>query len=230
MEPTVNAICLLILTLISLWAYGALIGSIVPKYIIKVRCSVKKSNDRGIKKYTFPSGRGVVYEPHPSFRKYVKRYVLFTHNGYKYFKGLFDINVMKLNYSIVMFNNKNEVIDVISVNERIHDNLATKSVPIHQDTSYVSFILNSVNDVTFDQRSLFYRSFMDVIIYAITVMLLSFSEFAIVLQCLKTFDTWIIKSGFVQGVSLLSFIIPSLIIGGISGGLLYCRNLSKELR
>lgn len=230
MEAAVNAICLLILTLISIGVYGTLISSILPKYIIKVRCSVKKSNDRGLKKYTFPSGRGVVYEPHPSIRKYVKRYLLFTHNGYKYFKGLFDFSVKELNYSVVMFNNKNKVVDVINVGEKIYDNLDTKSVPIHQDTSYISFILNSVNEVKWNRRSLFYRKAIDVVIYAVTVMLLSFSEFAIALKCLNVWDEWIIRSGFAQGVSLVSFIIPSLIIGVISGGLLCCRNLSKELR
>lgn len=222
--------CLLPLTVIGFAIYMLLVGSFFPKKILKVRCAVEKSRDRGLKKHLYPGGRSVVYEPHPSIRQYVNRYVLFTHEGYKYLKCSLDDSVKKLSYSVVMFNNKNEVIDVIDVDEKMGSGSETESLLIHQDTSYISLLLNSVNGENIRRQSLLYCRYKDMGIYTAVVTVLSFLQLVFLFVALNIVDNLMIGSGVVAKVNALWLIIPALIIGAIAFGIVHHRVKAKGVR
>ena len=62
-------------------AYVVLLSDVFPKCFLKTRYAYSSSMGRGLKKFVFPNGRGVLYEPHPHIRKYVNKYLLFATDG-----------------------------------------------------------------------------------------------------------------------------------------------------
>ena len=223
MGNAINTICLILVAILGIAVYVFIISTVLPKVILKIRCSLSQSRDRGLKKHVYPSGRGVVYEPYPTLRKYVDRYVLFTHEGYKYLKCHLKENVIDLNYSIVMFNNKNEVLDVIDVNERVSSD-ETDAILLHQDTSYISLILNRVNDITLNSESPYYCKTKKIFLYAVSVAALSFFELLAVWVMLIIFDNLMIGSGFFAQlgiINVLFFMLFSVLIGAIAAVIAY---------
>lgn len=223
MGNAINAICLVLVAILGIAVYVFIISTVFPKFILKIRCSFSASRDRGLKKYVYPSGRGVVYEPYPTLRKYVDRYVLFTHEGYKYLKCHLTGNIGDVNYSIVMFNNKNEVVDVIDVNERVSGD-ETDAVLLHHETSYISLILNRVNQTSLNSEAPYYCKRKSIFGYGAAVTLLSFFELLAVWLMLIIFDNLIIGSGFFLElgiINVLFFALFSLLIGVIAAGIAY---------
>lgn len=230
MENIVNVVCLSIILIIEMAAYIILVGVFMPKWIVRIRCVVKESFDRGIKKYTFPSGRGVVYEPHPSIRKYINRYTLFTNDGYKYIKCRVDSGVKKLNYSVVMFDNRNKVIDVLDINEIKPRNCETDTVAIHQDTSYVSLVLNSVNGEMLEGRPIVCCAFGKIIAYGAAVAALSFAQVILMYGMINVYIDLLFKNVEFLVLNVTDFVLPSLVIGFFAGVASYLYTRHKGVR
>jgi len=229
-EMFVNATCFLVLMIIELIIYLILVGTVLPKWFMKVRCSVTESRDRGMKKYIFPEGRGVAYEPHPSVRKYIHRYVLFVSEGYKYIKCRLDDGITHLNYTVVMFNNRNKVIDVIDVSERRPRNAETGAVQIHQDTSYVALIPNTVNGERLHAKKIMYRRVSDICLYAAFISVLSFIEMNFIAIAALVASKWLFNFALVINLSFLDLVLPSVIIGGIAVASLWLHDRIKGVR
>ena len=216
-ETIIKTVCLAVLLIFELILFLVVTGSVLPAIFMRVRCSVKTTRDRGMKKYTFPDGRAVAYEPEPSARKYIHRYVLFVSEGYKYLKCRVDEGVGYINYSVVMFNNKNKVIDVIDVKEKSLKNAETSAVRLHPDTSYISLIPNSVNGVRIHNEKIMYRRISDVCIYGV---LLSFASYVqMVVTWIATLVAYRRLSGGLDlevGVTYEGLLLPALLIGVIA--------------
>ncbi len=230
MENIVNSVCLAVLILIEIAFYFTVVGVILPKWFIRIRYTVKGSTDRGLKKYTYPDGRGVIYEPHPSIRKYINRYALFTNEGYKYIKCRLDGGVKRLNYTVIMFNNRSKVIDVIDVNEIKPRNCETNAIAIHQDTSYVSLVLNSVNGDRIDRRALLYCGIGGIIVYSVAVSVSSFAQTLFIYGMINLFLNQFTNAETVLRLNVAEFILPSLFIGIVAGALSYLYVRSKGVR
>lgn len=222
--------CLLVFMAVITAIYVILISSVFPKFILKVRCTEKESRDRGLKKYLFPSGRGVLYAPHPSNRGYVESYALFTHEGYKYVKCRLNENVKRLGYSVIMFNNRDKVIDVIDVDEIISDGLETDSLLIHQDTSYISLRINSVNGIEINKEALFCCKIGCLGIYGAAVSALTYTQFMLLFFALDRLEGLAHGLGLISDLSAWVFVIPALLIGAIASLSLYRRSRAKGLR
>lgn len=234
MEPiglVIKTICFLVLFIFEIILYLVVTGTVLPSIFMKVRCSIKASRDRGMKKYTFPEGRAVAYEPEPSARKYVHRYVLFVSEGYKYLKCRVDEAVGYINYTVVMFNNKNKVIDVIDVKERDLKDAETGAVRLHPDTSYISLIPNSVNGVRIHNEKIMYRRILDVCIYGV---LLSFASY---IQMIVTWIATLVAYRWISGGTELQIALtyeglwlPALLIGAVAVALIAINDRRKGLR
>ena len=137
-----------IVLLISIILYLKLFSSIIPGIIMRLRCKGTLTKDRGIKKYIYKSGRCVVYEPDVNVRKYVKKYSLYTEDGYKYLQCELAKEISYIKYDVYAFNNKNKLIDVISVNEIVDGDAGiSESVALPPETSYVRFVLRKVDEM-----------------------------------------------------------------------------------
>ena len=231
MGGLVICICLLLLAVIAIAIYVILISSVFPKKILKASCSENESKDRGVKKYVFPEGRGVVYMPRLAVRKYVESYVLFTHEGYKYLKCRLSMNLSELKYSVVMFNNKNEILDVINVDEHLRGGLETEAVALHHDTSYVSLVVKSADENVLNDESLFVCKLKRLGVYGGAVSLVSFLVFALLFAAISVIDKLLLDQTLLAGVNLLIFILPALAIGALASWIIYNRTRrAKTLR
>ena len=153
--------------------YAILVGFVLPKCILKVQFNENLSTDRGMAKFVFPEGRGVTYEPHPSYRRYVNSYILYSQNGYKYLKCKAAEEVKKLIYEIYMFDNKNRVVDVLRINETFPKSTIGLAIPMHSATSYVKFELLETDSVTFENRKCAYIDAKNVFIFRSLCVILS---------------------------------------------------------
>ena len=145
MNDIITAVLMVVLCVILVSVYTYSFGRIFPKYVIKRRYKIQENLGRGLKKFTFKNGRAVIYEPHPSIRKYISKYALVVKDGHKYLECNIDAYVKRFTYTVVMLNNKNKVIDVIEVDDYVPGAAMGHPVYLHADTSYVALILRCVN-------------------------------------------------------------------------------------
>lgn len=201
-----------ILFIMSIVMYLFLVGSVFPRFLLKTRYCNSETSDRGLNKFRYPQGRAVVYEPHPSVRKYINKYLLFTNNGYKYIKCKTDEYVTRLKYNVVLFNNKNRIIDVVCVDESISKIGETAPVMLHHNTSYVRLDLLSVNNDVFEQGPLVYYKGTDAILYTLSGVLASFLEMTFFMSTLSSLlEILSVKNATNTVSSLTVFLLASAI-------------------
>ena len=176
MEQILDAVAYGLLIIVSLVAFAALLRFVVPTFVLKVRHSVDKSLGRGLKTYKYPTGRAVLYEPHPSLRKYVNEYLLFVNDGYKYFKCTVDNAVKRLDLEIIMLNNKNEVVDVLRASSVIDASSTSPDILLHPDTSYVALNVERVNGAEVKRLTRSYYTLLQIGIYFSIVFTLALLE------------------------------------------------------
>lgn len=164
------------LIIVSLVAFSMLLKYVVPTLTLRVNHFVDKSLGRGIKTYKYPDGRAVLYEPHPSIRKYINKYLLFVNEGYKYFKCTTDEAVRGFKLEILMLNNRHKVIDVISVECGIDSTHTSADVLLHPETSYVAINLIDVNGSEVKRLTRSYYTVWQLAAYFLSVGALTFLE------------------------------------------------------
>ena len=228
MEIIVNTICLSVLVLLEIALYLMLAGKVFPK-MLKRRYSISENCGRGLKKYVYPSGRGISYEPVPAIRKYVNRYLLFTDNGYKYFKCRIDEKVKDIAYTIVMRNNKNKVIDVIEVKSKNVEGRDLDPVLVHGDTSYVELILNSVNGNAVENEETAHYRLRDLLFYTLAMSVLSFAELVFAYSMINMCFSWWQKGNVWAEISVIYFIIAGLLIGIVCGAMAFLNLRAKKI-
>lgn len=145
-EQIILCISKAIVLLISVTLYLKLFSSIIPGFIMRVTCKKEATRDRGIKKFIYENGRCVVYEPELNIRKYVKKYALYTEDGYKYIQCKVSECVKYLRYDVYAFDNSGKLIDVINVNDTVEEGGEyTSAVALPPETSYTRLVLRKVD-------------------------------------------------------------------------------------
>ncbi len=144
-EIIMSAVGCALAAVFSVVIYILLVAKILPQLCVRLATPKKKLGDRGVRRYSFPEGRGIVYEPDIKIRKYVKQYVLVSHNGDKYIKCMINPKARFLKYDVVVYGPDDELIDVISVSETVLDDGYTKAIPLPLETSYVNIVLRAVD-------------------------------------------------------------------------------------
>lgn len=134
-----------LLCLASFSLYAFLLASLIPKWALRITYDSREHLGRGLEKFVYPDGRAVTYEPHPSIRKYVKKYALFTLDGYKYIQLCIQDTVKSYSARIIVFDNRSRIIDIVDVFENLNSASSSRPLRLHGRTSYVAFILTEVN-------------------------------------------------------------------------------------
>ena len=229
MEQIIRSILLGVLIILEFMLYFVLVATVAPK-ILKSYCAVRETSDRGLKKFKYPNGRAIAYEPHPRFRKYVKTYLLFTEDGYKYVRCKLDESVKDLKYSVVMFNNRNRVVDVIDVEE--NEILSTQTTPVrlHPDTSYVSLVLDTVDETRLKHDAVLCCHSWQLAIYAAVVGGMCFAQMFFLKKMISVYDAMWIHSGIMDAIPTVSFIVPALSVAAIAAFLTFRHNRKKGVR
>lgn len=233
MESIIKLIILAVLGITELVAYFIFVGTFLPKKLLKIHVSVDQSTDRGLKKYVYPTGRGVSYEPHPSFRKYIKNYILFTNDGYKYVKCRLVEGVHTIDYSVIMFNSKNQIIDMIDVKQTGIRACKTEQVMLHEDTSYISLILTSANGKALPKSVFLYCKVLNLCIYMGVIAVLSFLQMLMLkvgADMLLRLISDLLSNPDAYKVSVGAMMFPSLFIGFFAGAMVCSRYAMKGIR
>lgn len=177
METAIGIVIQVLMLLATLTAYALLISEVLPKHLLKLNFNVSKYLGRGLERFTYPDGRAVTYEPHPSVRKYVGKYALFTLDGYKYLQLRVDSGVNSYTAKVIMYDNKNAIIDMLTVTENLASATDSSPIRLHHRTSYVAIVLESVNKVDLKPESYLNMKVRDVVVYFIGVFFVTLFEF-----------------------------------------------------
>lgn len=148
-DVIVRLIAYMVIIPMSIIIYVLLVSGVYPRLTMKWK-SNRKMRDRGLQKYIFPGGRSVVCEPELKMRKYIKQYVLLCQDGNKYIKCFVNKSLRFMKYDVLAFDNRNELIDVIMVSEKLSGGEYSKAVPLPEATSYVSVVLRKADKMYFD--------------------------------------------------------------------------------
>lgn len=120
---------------------------ILPKIFLQNKYKIKTVRDRGIKKYkTANDERGIVYEPDLQTRKYVSQYVLVDDGRKKQLKCKISDKIAYIEFDVALFDRNHQVFKVLNVCELVENVGFTNAVELPQETSYITIILNKVNN------------------------------------------------------------------------------------
>ena len=205
-----------------------LIAFYLPRLIMRPVPCGRRMQDRGIKKYTYDSGRAVVYMPEIPARKYIKQYIICSENGAKYLRCYVNNRVRYIEYDVHVFNNKNKLIDIIGVNELLGGGDISGAVKLPADTSYVSLILRNADGMYWNRERRAHYSYVSCAIYGGVSALL----IAIVGMLTNSFvRAFCHTSDIVFPTDFAAFLI-SLIVGLVLGGvivLLYTKRYGRGI-
>ena len=127
--------------------YIIAVAWILPRIFLQNKYKIKTVRDRGIKKYkTAQDEHGIVYEPDLQTRKHVSQYVLTDDGKQKHLKCKISDSISYIEYDVALFDRHHKVFKVLNVCELVEDTGFTKSVELPEETSYVTIILNRVNN------------------------------------------------------------------------------------
>ncbi len=186
MENLLLGIAKGIVLIISIILYLKLFSSLIPGTIMRLSCKHENTRDRGIKKYIYENGRCVVYEPEINVRKYVKKYSLYTENGFKYMQCKLADRIHYIKYDVYAFDNRDKLLDIITVNENVDvGDEYSSSVAIPPETSYVRLVLRKVDAKYVSNQVLVGYSHIRYAICGTVVGIATAVETAIIYICLR---------------------------------------------
>ena len=203
MNDLIQSVLYAIIMLATIGAYAFSMRYFLPKYVIKRGYYIEENLGRGLKKFVSDNGRALLYEPHPSIRKYINQYAIVCENGNKYLQCFVDRGANRMIYSVIMIDRNDKVIDVLEVEEVTAKRTLTQPVYLHPDTSYVALILGSVNREQLPNSYVSYYTLNSIIAFGAISALL----------------TWLVS--MILSMSLFNFMLHSGVKLGSDGGLIY---------
>ena len=145
-----DAIINCLFAVVSLIAFYVLyifaIAEFMPRFLLSPSYQKHVPTDKGVGKYKFPEGRGVVCVPDEKYKSYLKEYALFLYKNKKYIKCRLSDETVSIRYEVAVYNYKNRLIRVIDLAENIEVKGESKTVRLPDNTAYVSVILKAVNE------------------------------------------------------------------------------------
>lgn len=214
MELVVAYIAKAVLLITSIVLYVYLFSKIIPTFIMKAGLKNKNVTtcDRGLKKFIYPDGRCVLYEPELAARRYVKSYALYTEGGYKYIRCKAADGVGNLWYDVYAFDNRNKLVDVVWVSEELGLARYTAAVALPPQTSYVRFVLRQADNDYFSNKILLGYSKVRYAICSVIVAVSTFIESMFMYVILRDF----ILNAFGLNIGILNPFIMFLVSIGIA--------------
>ena len=139
-------IALWIVLLVLVLTVAIVVAAVVlPKKYLKTRYTLTKTRDRGIKAVEETNGRTIVYEPAMEYRKYIKQYLLSERGDKKQLACKLGDDISYLAYDVAVFNNRDELVTVLTVKEKVEDMGITSPVDLPASTSYVGLTVTAVD-------------------------------------------------------------------------------------
>ena len=229
LTSTLSVIQFVLIASISIIMYMILLSRVLARHALPISYQTSGILGRGLHRFKYPEGRAVLYEPHPSLRKYIRRYLLFTVEGYKNLRLRLDGAVSTLDLTIIMYDNRDNVIGVSDT--RVASYGAKYSLPIALDasTAYIALVLNAVNGTKKKQKPYMEMKAKSLIVYFVLASILTFATFSlfltslvIMLEGLGNYNPFSISYPF--------FILPSMLIGAACLGIILAVRVGKGVK
>lgn len=213
----------------SIVLYVFLMKRVLPMSVLRIRHDLYQDPGRGLARYTFEGGRAVLCEPRPHLRKYIPQYLLLVKEGYKHLICRIDESVHRLTYSVVMFNNRDRILDILDIEETTNGGSETAPLLLHGETSYIALLPTSFNGKLLPTEKRFYRTPLQYLLFfvivgvATQILALLLSTFATdILLSIANYDPELTRfypsfrlASFVMGVLSVLLVIRSSFKKGI---------------
>lgn len=196
---------------------------LLPRMYLKSKYSLLKSSDRGVRKIMEKNGQTMVLEPAVKWRKYIQQYILSERGGKKQLTCKINDEIEYLSYDIALFNNRDQVFDVISVKEKITKEGYTKVVDLPEETSYVALHVNAVDGTTFQSLTSGKVKGSKIAKFILLCSVCILMEVFCVKVCCAQIFGGVFRESFILNLS------STLITGGIALGLIGINVLSVLL-
>lgn len=136
---------LVIIAVVSILLYIMAISDWLLSLLNVKRHGAPTLRDRGIKKFTYPEGRSVVYEPAGFDNRFLKKYMLFVRGESKYLKCLFAERVRSAYCELFVFDNQNKLIKTVDLFLEPNGDRYADAILLPDATSHVSILVLKVN-------------------------------------------------------------------------------------
>ncbi|MDE7164881.1 MAG: hypothetical protein K2O04_05620 [Clostridiales bacterium] len=203
-----------IFALIVLVAVFLIVATLVlPKLFLHNKCALTGSIDRGIRRTVTRNGESCLYEPSPSIRKYIKKYVLTVCDDKKALVCKLGKSFKFLDYDIVVFDSQNKVRCILNVKEALRDSGYTRVIRLPDEAAYVSLNINGVDDIIFPRRVLSRVSSVKVLLFALcSAALVLFTVVGIRVCCSYLLGGVFSESLLVEGRSAVFTVIIGSVV------------------
>lgn len=199
-----------------LWSvalFVVLVEVVYPRLMLRMKCSVKASLDRGIERIKGDGFLGIVYLPHASIRDKIDRYVIEEKNGVKYLRLNFTEKVRYIDYDVIVFGENNKVIDVLHVKEVPETANYSAATVLPELAAYVSINVNETDAGEEDTKVIYRVPRRRIALYCLCVALTLVAEAIIIKFCLANVFGGIFNESFMLSET---FFGTAVIIGGLS--------------
>ena len=202
---------ILVLVTLSLM-YSILFKRVFPRCILRPHINGRENLGRGIRKIKSESDRAVVYEPHPSVRKYLHQYALFTRKGFKKLVCNLDTAVQRIEYTVQMFDNKGRMIDVLLIDDSPSESGISSEVLLHPDTSYASLIIKTVNGESISSNAFLVYHARELVLYTLWAFVANFFMFLLSSVVLQDMFNEMFSRSIYLTEDPGRFLLPSIVI------------------
>ena len=206
----------IILFVISIAVFFILSYFLLPKLFLSPSYG-NKLIDVGLKKVDEKHGISIVYRVENQAKEYVDQYILSNRNGKNILMCRFTKEIKNIDYDVIVYNHRNNIVAVLNVYEDVNGNDYSKHVELPIETSHVCLLLNSVNNKNLNKLELRYVSKSKTVIYLALVSCLLVGVLFISRYCISRVIGDVFYESFITSQSgVVSLILLSIVLIGIN--------------
>ena len=221
----------ILLAIVSLPACAVLVSMVLPHFLLQPQYQATDCADRGIKKYRFPKGRAIVYQPAMHSRAYVEQYLLSVRDGKKYMTVKFRRGTWLLRYHVMAFDADNRLIRVIEQKEAVTPYAVIKELPLPPETAYTNLCVREVDGEMRPLPALAVYTFKQIGIYAGATVLCTVIEALLLQRVLLTVAELLLSySQTAIGLGYGFAVFSAIVVGVIAVALNLHFRLSSDIR
>lgn len=209
----------IVLMIASVFLFVVAMAVLLPKTLLRIKCSVTEPEARGIRKALYNGKRCIVYRAGEEVHRYVKQYLIYAENGKKVLRCKTNGSLKYIDYDIVLFDKYDEAFKVVNVKEEIVKGDLTRRVELPDRTSYVSLVIRAADSQVFDKPPAFNVTIASIAIYSAACFLMTLLEtFILKVSCAFAFGG-VFRESFIQSsASTVVNVCLSLLTGLIALG------------
>ena len=216
-----------LLMMMGIMLYVFLVTSVLPRIFLSPLNSKGETADRGVKKYRFPEGRAVLYEPELKYRRYINKYLLYEYDGIKYVKFKLGETVRTVECEIAVYDNGGRLVKAMTVFLNTNKTRESHAVELPCEASYVRVVVRGANGMEVSSEAVAQFSFVRWAVFAgittaLTVIVGYFLRILLVFLGEQLFDYAEYASDYGFGFAFMTSLVAGILISVLAAKL-YCK-------